>query len=97
LRASPREERRKEQIGFERQKQVEAAEARKQEAHTAKTRLTNARSEELELDTAIKAMIQTPCPGKTTLDLNDLKRAIQVALHTLAAEKVAQTEQPIAA
>jgi hypothetical protein len=35
-------------------------------------------------------MIQAPCPGNTTLDLNDLKRAIQVALHTLAAEKMDQ-------
>jgi hypothetical protein len=91
--ASSREERRKEQIGFERQKQVEAAEARKQEAHAAKTRLTNAKAEELELDTAIKAMIQAPCPGNTTLDLKDLKRAIQIALCTLSAEKA----EPIAA
>jgi hypothetical protein len=97
LRASSREERRKEQIGFERQKQMEAAETRKQEAHTAKTRLTNAKLEELELDTAIKAMIQAPSPCNTTPDLNDLKRAIQVALHTLAAEKVAQTEPAVAA
>jgi hypothetical protein len=65
---SSREERRKEQIGFERQKQMEAAEARKQEPHTAKTRLTNAKSDEMELNTAIKAMIQAPCPGNTTLD-----------------------------
>jgi hypothetical protein len=97
LRASSREERRKEQIGFERQKQMEAAEARKQEAHTAKTTLTNAKSDEVELNTAIKAMIQAPCPGNTTLDLNDLKRAIQVALRTLSAEKVEQTEQATAA
>jgi hypothetical protein len=86
-----REERRKEQIGFERQKQMEAAEARKQEAHVAKTRLTNAKSEELELETAIKAMIQAPCPGNTTLDFNDLKHAIQVALRTLSAEKAEST------
>jgi hypothetical protein len=49
-----RAERRKQVIGFEREKQREAELARKQEAHEAKTRLTNARAAEQELENDFK-------------------------------------------
>jgi hypothetical protein len=86
-------ERRKEQIGFERQKQAEAEQVRKDEAHEAKIKLATAKSNAIEIDTAIKTLIQAPLPGHTTFDLNDFKTAVSIAIRQLASEKA----QPVAA
>jgi hypothetical protein len=75
------------EIGFERQKQAEAAMAMKKEANDAKVRLTNAKAERVELETAIKGMLEAPCPGNTVLNLNDLKAAIVTALFETLPQK----------
>jgi hypothetical protein len=81
-----RAERRKQEIGFEREKQREAELARKQEAHEARTRLTNARAAEQELDNDIKAVIEARLPGHTAIPFSALKDVLSNAISNLAAE-----------
>ncbi len=79
-------ERKKAEIGFERQKQEQAEQPLKMEAEQAKTRLANAKAEALELETAVKATMQAPLPGNTTLDFNDLKPYLEHAVREYAAQ-----------
>lgn len=79
------------EIGFERQKQAQANEQRKQEAHAAKVKLTNAKTRATELapdvKEDVKEMVQPPLPGHATFTLDELKPLLTHALRELAAEK----------
>jgi hypothetical protein len=63
----------KQKIGFESQKRIQAEEARKQELHEAKIRLLNAKAQDQELDTEIRAGIEAPMPGHTRIPFETLK------------------------
>jgi hypothetical protein len=66
---------RKEQIGFESQN-------RQQEAHDARTRLTHARAQNLEIDTACRQTMEAPLPGNTRLSFEVLAKACSVGIAT---------------
>jgi hypothetical protein len=95
-----RSEARKKEIGFESQERKrkenavkEADQARKQEAHEARIRLTHARAADLELDTEIRGAIQAPLPGHVQIPFEQLKSVLSLALtdvaRHMAAEKAA--------
>jgi hypothetical protein len=81
-----RSEKRKQEIGFEREKQRIAEETRKQESHEAKTRLTNARANHQELDTDIKQFIEARLPGHTEIPFSALKTVLALSIQDFAAE-----------
>jgi hypothetical protein len=81
-----RAEKRKQEIGFESQKQKQAAAERQQEMHEARVRLTKAKSEHLELDTEIRSTIEARLPGHAQIPFSDIKGVLKIAL-----EEVAQT------
>jgi hypothetical protein len=83
-----RAEKRKAEIGFESQKQKEADQTRKQEAHEARTRLTNAKAEHLELNTAIKGHVQAVLPGHTPIPFDELKGVLQIALEEVFGSRI---------
>lgn len=88
-----RREKRKQEIGFESQKQKQTEETRKQELHEARTRLANAKAVHLELDEMsprssarrrpdgdIKGIIQGVLPGHTPIALDDAKGVLKIAI-----------------
>jgi hypothetical protein len=79
-----RAEARRKEIGFESQKQKEADQARKQEAHEARIRLTHARAADLELDSEIRGAIQAPLPGHVQIPFEQLKSVLSIALSDVA-------------
>jgi hypothetical protein len=83
-----RAEKRKQEIGFESQKQKQAAAERQQEMHEARVRLANAKAEHLELDTEIRSIIEARLPGHAQIPFSDLKGVLKIAL-----EEVAQTRK----
>jgi hypothetical protein len=83
-----RAEKRKAEIGFESQKQKQAAAERQQEIQQARVRLTNAKAEHLELDTEIRSTIEAPLPGHAQIPFSDIKGVLKIAL-----EEVAQTRK----
>jgi hypothetical protein len=82
-----RAERRKQEIGFEREKQREAESIRKQEALEAKTRLTRAQAAHQERETEVKPLMETRLPRRSAtenfaaeLDANpEISQAIKAA------------------
>ena len=81
-----RSEKRKQEIGFEREKQRTAEELRKQEAHAARTRLTNARANHQELDFDIKQFVEARLPGHTEIPFSLLKSVLARSIESFAAE-----------
>jgi hypothetical protein len=92
-----RKQKRAEEIGFESQKrkaaQAEAAEARKQaeeirkqEAHAARVRLTNARAEDAEIENEVRLTVEAPLPGNTRIAFADIQNACAAAVRALAEE-----------
>jgi hypothetical protein len=63
---------RKQQIGFESQ--------------NAKTRLTNAKAEALEIETEINTTVQAPLPGNIRIPFADIQNACAAAIRSLAEE-----------
>jgi low affinity Fe/Cu permease len=87
-----RKEARKQEIGFESQKQKEAAEARKQELHEARLRAVNAKAELAELETEIKGTIEAPLPGNTAVPYETMRSVFRTAateIHRQLNEKAA--------
>jgi hypothetical protein len=58
-------------------------ESRKQEAEEAKTRLTNAKADQVEVDTACRQVMEVPMPGTTTIGFEQLTKACSEAIATL--------------
>ena len=81
-----RAEKRKAEIGFERQNQKEAEEKRKQEAHEAKLRLQTARAADAELDFEVKQFVEARLPGHTDIPFTALKSVLATAINEFAAE-----------
>jgi hypothetical protein len=81
-----RAERRKQEIGFERQKQQAAESARKQEAHAAQTRLMDARAAQRELENQLKSVVEAHLPGHTAIPFSVLKDVLSNALSKFSAE-----------
>ncbi|HTU48228.1 MAG TPA: hypothetical protein VMF91_24420 [Bryobacteraceae bacterium] len=79
-----RSEARKSQIGFESQKVKEVEDARKQEAHEARTRLAQAKAAHLELDTEIRSTIEARIPGDVQIPFDQLKDVLRVSLQDVA-------------
>jgi hypothetical protein len=86
-----RAEKRKNEIGFESQKQKELAEERKREAHEAKVRLANARAEHLELDTEIRQYIEARIPGHAAIPFDRLKHVLAMSLETVFGSERGET------
>jgi hypothetical protein len=81
-----RAEKRKAEIGFEREKQKAAEEARKQQAHEAKTCLATSRAQQPELDFNIKDFIQARLPGHTEIPFSTLKDVLARSIEEFAAQ-----------
>jgi hypothetical protein len=81
-----RAEKRKAEIGFEREKRAIAEEGRKQEAHEARTRLTTARAKHAELDFDIKEFVEARLPGHTEIPFSTLKHVLARSIEQFAAE-----------
>jgi len=79
-----RAERRKQEIGFEREKQREAELARKQETHEVKTRMANARAAEKELHNDYRCVVEARLPGHTAIPFNVLKDVLANAISSFA-------------
>lgn len=88
-------DRRREQIGFESQKRAEARELRReaqevrlqeehlrrQQMHEARLRATNARTQACEIDTDIRQTIEAPLPGHLRVPFDTMKDAFRFAVH----------------
>ena len=74
------------QIGFESQN-------RNQEAHEARVRLTNARAQNLEIDTACRQTMEVPLPGNGRLSFEQILHACTVGIATAVYQNQAQTHQ----
>jgi len=72
------------QIGFESQN-------RNQEAHEARVRLTNARAQNLEIDTACRQTMEVPLPGNGRLSFEQILHACTVGIATAVYQNQAQT------
>lgn len=72
-----RAETRKKVIGFESQKASAADQTRKQEAHEARVRLSNAKSADLELETEIRSTIEARLPGHVEIPFEPSKNRAQ--------------------
>jgi hypothetical protein len=72
-------ERRKQENGFESQ-------TRQQEAHEARVRLTHAKAQNLEIDTACRQAMEAPIPGNTKIGFEQLTHACSIAVQTLVSE-----------
>ena len=68
-----RNEKRKQQIGFESQQQ-------KQEMHQAKLRLVNTQADHLEIDNDIRQTIEAPLPGHMRVPFDTLKKVFSSAV-----------------
>jgi hypothetical protein len=75
-------QRNKEQIGFESQNQ-------KQEAHEAKVRLTHARAQNLEIDTACRQVMEAPLPGNCKISFEQIAHACSIAISSLVSQQQA--------
>lgn len=78
-----RKEKRQEEIGFESQN-------RKQETHAACLRLTHARAQNLEIDTACRQVMEVPIPGHERISFAELTKACTSGISTLLYTKQLQ-------
>ncbi len=86
--ATQRKDQARQQNGFESQK-------RQQEAHEAKTRLTNARAQAAEIENEVKSTMEAPLPGHIRVPLEDLTAAFRLTLQNLNKELAAElTKRP---
>ena len=88
--AKLRAEKRKQEIGFERQKQCAAQETRKQEAHETKIHLVKTRTNRQELGFDLKKLIESRLPDHAAIPSSTLKSVLARSLEQFAAE-LAQT------
>ncbi len=85
-----RNEKRKQQIGFESQKARQAEEKRKQEMHEARLRLVNSKADHTEIDNDIRQTVEAPLPGHMRLPFDTLKGAFQLAVDQVNRELKSQ-------
>jgi hypothetical protein len=76
-----RNDRRREQVGFESQKRAEAAEIRREEMHAARLRDIAARTRSREIDSDIRQTIDAPLPGHMRVPFDAMKDAFRFAVH----------------
>ncbi len=77
-----RNEKRREQIGFERQKHEEAENTRKQQVAEARARALHAQAALKEFDVEIRSMLQAPLPGHTPINFEQVKPFLNQAITT---------------
>ncbi len=77
-----RNEKRKEQIGFERQKREEAENARREQVAEARTRALHAQAALKEFDVEIRSMLQAPLPGHTPINFDQIKPFLNRAIES---------------
>ncbi|MCU1295161.1 MAG: hypothetical protein JWP08_4011, partial [Bryobacterales bacterium] len=88
-----RAEKRKPEIGFEREKQREAKLARKHEAHETKVHSANARAAaEQKPDNDIRGVVETQLPGHAAVQFSPKKGVLSTAIDNFAAELDAAPE-----
>jgi hypothetical protein len=75
-------DRAKEEIGFESQ--------------NAKTRLNNARAENLEIDTACRKVMEVPLPGNYKISFEQIAHACSIGIATLVSQQQQQSQQQAA-
>ncbi len=75
-----RNEKRKEQIGFERQKHEEAENTRREQVAEARTRTLHAQAALKEFDFEVRSMLQAPLPGHTAINFDGVKPFLNQAL-----------------
>jgi hypothetical protein len=68
----------KEEIGFESQE--------------AKTRLTNAKAESLEIETACRQAMEAPLPGNYRISFEQIAQACSIAISSLVAQHQQQAQ-----
>lgn len=76
-----RAEKRKQEIGFESQKQKQADQLRKQEMHEARLKAVNTKTREREIDNDIRQTIEAPLPGNVRLPFDTLKDVFRLAAY----------------
>jgi hypothetical protein len=81
-------DRRRQEIGFESQKRAQAQEfrrdneeLRRQEMHEARLRATNAQTQSREIDNDIRQTIEAPLPGHLRVPFDTMKDAFRFAVH----------------
>jgi hypothetical protein len=92
-----RAEKRKAEIGFVSQKQREHREAEQSELTQARTRLANAKAEQIEIDSEVRQTVQAPLPGHTRVPFEDLCGAFQHVMRRVNQEFKAELQQKKAA
>jgi len=86
-----RNEKRKQEIGFESQKQQEAQEQRRQEMHEARLRLVNSKADHTEIDNDIRQTVEAPLPGHMRVPFDTMKKVFSTAVDQVNREvKAAQ-------
>jgi len=78
--------RQKEMNGFESEIRKEAAETRKNEAHQARLRLSNARAKSIEIDSEIRQTVEAPIPGHMRIPFNKLAACFRGAIREVSEE-----------
>lgn len=86
-----RNDKRKEQIGFESQQQRQAEALRKQEMHEARLRLVVSKADHNEIDNDIRQTIEAPLPGHMRIPFDTMKKVFSIAVDEVNRElKAAQ-------
>ena len=92
-----RAEKRKAEIGFVSQKQREQREAEQSELNQARTRLANAKAEQIEIDSEVRQTVEAPLPGQTRIPFEDLCAAFQHVMRRVNQEFKAELQEKKAA
>jgi len=66
------------------------------ESQTAKTRLANARAENLEVDTACQKVMEAPLPGNYRISFKEIAHACSIAISTLVSQHQEQAQSTVA-
>ncbi len=77
-----RNEKRKNQIGFERQKHEEAENARREQVTQARTRALHSQAALKEFDVEIRSMLEAPLPGNSFIKFDKIKPFLNQAIET---------------
>jgi hypothetical protein len=76
-----RNDRRREQIGFESQKRAQAQESRRQEMHEARIHATTVRTQGIQIDNEIRQTIGAPLPGNVRVPFEAMKDAFRLVVN----------------
>ena len=78
--------RQKEESGFVSETRKSAAEIRKNQAHQASLRLSNARAKSIEIDSEIRQTVEAPIPGHLRIPFNKLAACFRGAIRQVTEE-----------